>query len=99
MIVTTPTPPTSHSIKHNIKNIPSTITQQSLDKLSPSLHQIMNPDNNIEQLKATLEDLKRELNKSNQIECASLKAIQQQLLNHLITKVQSKILCIEQKQN
>ena len=99
MTVTTPTPPASHTINHKIKNPSSTIIQQPLDKLSPSSHQTMNPDNNIEQLKATLEDLKREFNKSNQIECTSLKAIQQQFLNHLITKVQSKISCIEQKQN
>lgn len=99
MIVTTPTPSASHATKHEIKNLSNAITQQSFDKLSPSSHQTMNADNNIEQLKATLEDLKRELNKSNQIECTNLKTIQQQFVNHLIAKVQSKISSLEQKQN
>jgi hypothetical protein len=37
----------------------------------------MNSDSNIEELKATLEELKKELSKSDHIECNSLKVIQQ----------------------
>ena len=99
MIITTPTLSTLCAIQHKSKNLSKASTLSPLNNHSPPTSLTMNSEDNIKKLKATLEELKVELIKTEEIECNSLKTVQQRFLNHLIAKVQREISSLEQKEN
>ena len=99
MIVATQMPSTSYTTQLKNKNVskPSTITP--FNNHTSLSSQTMNYNDNIKGLKATLDELNPKLIKTEEIECSSLKTVQQQFLSHLIAKVQGKISSLEQKEN
>ena len=92
-------PSTSYTTQLKNKNLSKPSTIPPFNNHTPSSSQTMNSNDNIKELKATLDELKTKLIKTEEIECSSLKTVQRQSLSHIIAKVQREISSLEQKEN